>query len=92
MSGAHGRHGLLLHADGDMARIRPAGQGQSANVLCSDMFIAMLKPLVTSSIVTGETPVMKMRFTGASADVDVANKLMATNRTDNHSLFISFHD
>ena len=25
------------------------------------MFVAMLKPLVRSSIVTGETPVMKMR-------------------------------
>ena len=26
-----------------------------------EMFVAMLKPLVRSSIVTGETPVMKMR-------------------------------
>ena len=33
------------------------------------MFVPMLKPLVTSSIVTGETPVMNRRFSGASSDV-----------------------
>ena len=30
------------------------------------MFVPMLKPLVTSSIVTGETPVTNRRVTGAS--------------------------
>ena len=48
------------------------------------MFVPMLKPLVTSSIVTGETPVMNRRVTGASVP-DVAVLSMAKNCLKNPS-------
>ena len=41
----------------------------AAKVGSIEMFVAMLKPLVTSSIVTGVTPVTKSRVTGASVPV-----------------------
>ena len=37
-----------------------------------EMFAAMLNPLVTSSIVTGVTPVTKSRVTGAAGPVGAA--------------------
>ena len=45
---------------------------KSAYCGMSEMFVPMLKPLVTSSIVTGETPVMNRRATGASVPVVAA--------------------
>ena len=52
------------------------------------MFVAMLNPLVTSSIVTGETPVMNMRFTGESV-ADVAALREVKNCLKNPSPCVS---